>query len=735
MAGLSQPPARSPRRGVFRRAVRRAAAFAAAAAALAGAVAFCVSWTVVRAPLDKAGTYPEGLVLRDREGGILRVSLGPGDVDCRPRRFALRDEWIAKAIVASEDKRFYRHRGADPLALARAVAQDAFYMRRISGASTITEQTVRLIEPHPRNLRSKWIEFFQALKTERARPKDWILAQYLDRAPFGANYVGIAAAARGWFDKTPEDLSLGEAALLAGMVQAPTRFRPDIHMDRAVKRRDYVLSRMQALGMASAAQVAAARAAAPALARGRRPFLAPHYCDWAARKLVPAGAHDVTLPLDPAAQRIAGEAASRAAARLGAGVAAVVLDVPSGDVVAMVRSGDYFRDAAGQVNTALSPRPAGSTLKPFFFARAIERGLLAPTEVLPDLPKAFGSFLPKNFGGGFSGAVRADEALVRSLNLPFYEIVRRIGPADAIATLRLRGLAGDGATPEKHGLGIAVGNIDVSLLALAGAYAGLARDAETNAAARIVSEILSGEERSLAALGHRADVPLPRAAWKTGTSAAHRDAWTVLWTPREVVAVRCGHDSGRFGDEAVAGASAAAPVAWEIFRALHPDGASAWYGEEPPDMVRREVCSETGLPLSPACPGSRIASAIAGRTSARPCHVHVRGPGGETLARWPAAYRAALAPSEEPVLRILKPSDGAVVRFHGPPPWTVSCTAAGADPEETLWWTLDGVPSGALPASRPFPAGIPGPGRHSVSCTSAGGATATARFDAAAADR
>ncbi|MBQ6102272.1 MAG: transglycosylase domain-containing protein, partial [Kiritimatiellae bacterium] len=238
----------------FRRALR-AVAVCAAALATAGAAVFAVSWACIDAPLDAAERYPEGIVLRDREGAELRATLGPGDVDCRPRRAAGRDEWISKAVIASEDKRFWEHGGADFRALARAIFQNVASGRRVSGASTITEQAVRLVEPHPRTLRWKWVEFVQALKTERARSKEWILAQYLDRAPFGANYVGIEAAARGWFDKAPEDLSLGEAALLAGIVQAPTRFRPDRHMDRAVKRRDYVLDRMEALGWATPEQV------------------------------------------------------------------------------------------------------------------------------------------------------------------------------------------------------------------------------------------------------------------------------------------------------------------------------------------------------------------------------------------------------------------------------------------------------------------------------------------------
>lgn len=714
----------------FRRALR-AATVAAAALAAAGAAVFGVSWACIDAPLAEAEIYPEGIVLRDREGTELRATLGPGDVDCRPRRKAARDEWISKAVVASEDQRFWEHGGADFLALARAVAQNVSSGRRISGASTITEQAVRLVEPHPRTLRWKWVELVQALKTERARPKEWILAQYLDRAPFGANYVGIEAAARGWFDKAPEDLSLGEAALLAGIVQAPTRFRPDRHMDRATKRRDYVLDRMEALGFATPEQVRAARAAPPAVRRGRRPFRAPHYCDWALQALVPEGAHEATLPLDPRAQAIAERAVARRAASLGADCAAVVLDPATGEVRAMACSGDWLRDPAGKFNTALARRPAGSTLKPLFLARALERGLVAPTEALPDVPLAFGPLLPANFGGGHRGVVRADEALVLSLNLPFYEIVRRLGPADAMAALREAGLADADDDPAAHGLGLAVGNLDVSLLALARAYGRLAAAAETNAAAWLVSDVLSGEERSLAALGHVADAALPRAAWKTGTAAAFRDAWTVLWTPGEVVAVRCGHRAWRFGDRRIVGAEAAAPVAWEIFRALHPDGAAPWYGAPPAGLARRRVCALTGLPPSPDCPETREAWAIEGRTSARPCAVHVRGPDGRVRERWPAAVRSFLDRAAPAALRIARPAAGAELRLPGDPPWRVSCEASGAPEGATLWWSVDGVPAGSQPAARPFAAEIRTPGRHSVSCADASGSSAAVSFVAA----
>lgn len=146
---------------------------------------------------------------------MLRVSLGEGDVDCRPYYRASRDDWIVKALVASEDGEFFSHRGVRPLSMLRAFAQNVFSGRRVSGASTITMQAVRLIEPHEKSYVGKWVEAFRAMKMERSKDKLWILSQYLNRAPFGSNFIGIEAAANGWFGKGAKDLGIGEAAMLA----------------------------------------------------------------------------------------------------------------------------------------------------------------------------------------------------------------------------------------------------------------------------------------------------------------------------------------------------------------------------------------------------------------------------------------------------------------------------------------------------------------------------------------
>ena len=251
---------------------------ALAATAVAAAAAFAVLWASVDWPEDGADFYPGGVTLRDDAGSVLRVSLGPGDVDCRPCYEADADDWIAKAVVASEDGEFWTHCGVRPLSVVRAAFQNVTWRRRISGASTITMQAARLIRPHPKTLLWKAREAVMALKMERVRDKRWILSQYLNRAPFGSNLVGIEAAASGWFGKSAKTLGLGEAAMLAGMVQAPSRFRPDRRYERAIKRRDYVLGRMLELGMVDEAQVEAEKSIRPEVCRARRST--PTYSFW-----------------------------------------------------------------------------------------------------------------------------------------------------------------------------------------------------------------------------------------------------------------------------------------------------------------------------------------------------------------------------------------------------------------------------------------------------------------------
>ena len=700
----------------------------AAAGTLSAIVFVALSWTFIDWTDEGADRYAGGVILRDDAGNVLRVSLGEGDTDCRPFYVASRDDWIVKALVASEDGSFWSHHGVRPLSILRAACQNVFNGRRISGASTITMQAVRLIRPHPKTLRWKWKEAMMALKMERTKSKEWILSQYLNRAPYGSNLVGIEAAAQGWFGKGAKSLGLGEAAMLAGMVQAPSRFRPDRGYEKALKRRDYVLGRMQELGLATAAQVEGAKSVRPVICRAPRPFRCPYFCDWVMRSLGERAAGDVRTALNADVQLICENAVDAAAAKGGASVATVVMRVDTGEVVALACSGDYLGGADGQVNTALAPRPAGSTLKPFLTALGIEKGFVTPETRLADVPTAFKGYRPSNFDTKYRGDVTVRDALIQSLNIPFVRLLNRLGVESFGQQLRTLGFRNLGVSDEAYGLGMAIGNVEVTLMELVSAYAVLARYGTTSDGTRVfapgtaylVSDMLSGNERSAAALGHVADVAASRFAWKTGTSSAYRDAWTVLWNPDYVVGVWCGHKRGGFGDRTVVGAKAAAPVAWGVARQLYPQNDGPWF-VEPGDVFRRKVCALTGRPASADCPATVEGTAVRGCSLSVLCDRHRRNAQGEVITVTDKNSRLALT----------QPEDGATFKLvPGTLNQKIVCQPTG-NGEGRLWWFVDGSLKGESAGAAPFALEVVA-GEHLITCTTGAGdfASASIRVEA-----
>ena len=446
-----------------------------AALTLAAGVYASVRWAPF--PEEKLARKPSSAVLVDRTGVPLRVRLATGDLDARPGYVPEAGRWIDLAIVAAEDQRFWQHAGVDVQALTRAFLQNLIAGRRVSGASTLSMQVIRLMEPRPRTLSAKIIEAFRALQLERRHSKTEILAQYLDRAPFGGNVVGIEAAAQRYFAKSATQLSLAEAALLAGLPQSPSRLRPERHFDRAKKRQAYVLQRMVACGFITAEEHTAACAQALAVRPAiLYPFRAPHFCDWVGVPDRLGADATVLTTLDPALQQIAEDVLARHARNITADSGAIViLDAKTSAVRALAGSPDFRARPAGQVNGALAARAAGSTLKPFAFALAFDRGLVTPGTILTDKPRQFRDYVPQNFSREFRGRVGVRDALVQSLNLPAIEIEQRVGQERFYALLKKLGLGTISRPPEHYGLGLVLGNAEVRLLDLANAYACLAR--------------------------------------------------------------------------------------------------------------------------------------------------------------------------------------------------------------------------------------------------------------------
>ena len=703
-------------------------------------------------PWDRLDRHPASTAVYDREGNLLRLTRGGGDVVSLPVPLAAMGDWAGKAVVAAEDKRFFRHPGIDPIAVGRALLQNLASGRIVSGASTLSTLTVKLIHPaSPRNLGVKLREAVQALLLERRAGKERILEEYLNRAPFGGNLVGIEAASLLYFGKSARDLSLSEAALLAGVPKAPGRLRPDRAPIAAERRRDLVLRRMAAAGMIpddtalpgvtenagdtenhgldsvgatflSRSALAGIGAGMPLPQRRRDlPFLAPHYCDLVLA-LFP-GEKKIATPLDPRLQSILESVLSAQFARLRPGGirsgAGVIIHVPTGEVRALVGSPDYWESESGQVNCATAPRSPGSALKPFIYALAFEQGLATPSAVVADIPLSLGSWRPENFSRTFEGLVSVRDALVRSLNVPAVQLVRELTPEAVLAVLKSLGLSTLDRSAREYGLSIAVGTCEVTLLDLAAAYACLAREGlflpprlETRTpppaprrifsadAAYLVAEILSGDERALLVSGHAADTRLPRFAFKTGTSNGLKDAWAIAWNPDYVAGIWFGNPDGR-PSPALVGGEAAAPAAGEIFRRLYPGGDGPWY-RKPANVVEREVCARSGLPAGTDCPVRATDLAIAGVSPSYPCRVHRPGEMGEF---WPAEIAAYLeksglarapargAPGGRRRVAIASPAEDQTFALLPdlpaiPQGISLSASAPGA---ERVFWFVDGV--------------------------------------------
>ena len=738
---MPRPVRPTRRRILLRAAVALAAAVLAAAAALALALRF------VPFPEDNLARLPASVVLTDRHGTELHVHLGPGDMDCRPGYVPEPGHWIVRALVAAEDKRFWDHRGIDFVAIVRAAFQDLASFRRVSGASTISTQVIRMVGQRPRTLRTKLVEAFQALQLERRHGKLEILRAYLNRAPFGSNLVGIEAAARRYFGKGAHELSLAEAALLAGVPQSPARLRPDRHPERAKKRQAYVLGRMLDLGFVTQEEYDTAIAQPLAARPLAYPDLAPHFCRMVGVSAPPDG-HLLRTTLDLDWQAAAEGILSRRLAGTPFTGTIVVLDAATSSVRALVGSPDFRALPAGQVNAALSPRAAGSTLKPFAYALAFDTGRLVPASPLADVRTRFRDYDPANYDPGFLGSVPARDALVLSLNLPAIAVEQLVGQPRLHAALRALGLSTLDPSPARYGLGLVLGNPSIRPLDLANAYAALARGGvplplrtlETPAppapaapvlspeACWLVSTILSGDERAMALTAHVADVPLPVMAWKTGTSSGNRDAWTVAWNAETVVAVWIGRPDGA-ADPSLVGIETAAPLAWEFFRWLYPLNTSPPF-LPPAGIERRPLCAKSGCDPAPACPAVTLDYAIARVTLHHPCPLHA----GRPAAAPPSAANAAPAeatPAAATSFRIASPPHGSTWRLLpddlAPATQTLPLDAAGLPPGTRLYWFLDDLPLGESRLGTPLPWPLRR-GTHTLSCATPSGQVATLSF-------
>ena len=613
----------------WRRRLRRTA-IAALGLGLSGY--FLLPWAVPW-PEALSRPVPSWVVLTDRHGTPLRRLLAEGQRAGGTTPMAEVPSFLIEATLAAEDQRFFSHGGFDGRAILRAARDGIMAGRRISGASTVTQQLVKLAVPRPRTFPVKLQELLTARRVEMTWNKKQILEQYLARLDYGNLHRGPAAAALGYFGKPLGDCSLAECAFLAGLPQAPSRLNPWRHPARAVQRQHWILQRLRLLWRVDPAAVDRALIEPLHLRRHFGSFSAPHFADLLlerAASTAPAGGEwrtSLDLNLQQICERSVADRLSRLAGRNVTQAAVVVLDNATGEIRALIGSREYAAADGGQVNGTTARRSPGSALKPFTYLLALQQDS-SPATILPDLPMEYmtptGLFRPQNYNHRAAGPVSLRTALANSLNLSAVHVLETHGgPAALVASLQAAGLTTLTKPPSDYGLGLTIGGGEATLLELTAAYSTLARlgtllplrftpATEPPPAQRLydpdgcwlLADILSDNSARARTFGTGSALRLPfPCAVKTGTSTDYRDNWTLGYNTAFTVGVWVGNfDNSPM--RGVSGVTGAAPIFRDIFTWLEARYPSVWPAQ-PPSVVDREVDPLTGLPRPAALAGQR----------------------------------------------------------------------------------------------------------------------------------
>ncbi len=669
--GLSTGNGRGPRGGVILRLVRwlsplpnplRWGALARRLVPRAGAVALLVSAALFLHSLDgELHTPGPSHLLLDRRGAYLGEVPGGNDAFGYWPLPAALPEKLVVATLETEDRSFYEHGGVSLPAVARAAWQNATNGRVISGASTIAMQVARLQHPKSRSALAKLREAAEARLLVARHGHDKVLRQYLTLAPYGNRTHGAARAARLYFDKPLEDLSWLQAAYLAALPQQPGRMSPWTKdgQARALKRARAILYRLRDRELIddNALQVALKSDLLLAPRPRRRPE-AMHAVLALSKGLAgPGVVHHTTLDLE--VQRLTHRALTANLERLrgqGAGnTAGLVVDLPTGDVLAYVGSADYFdEERRGAIDYLDTRRSPGSTLKPFIYAMALERGTHTAATEVPDTQVSFPLpggrvYVPENITHNFLGPMLLRQALGNSRNIPALRVLSDVGVDRAVELFERGGVKGVRYEPDAYGLALAIGALHLTPKELATLFTALAHQGETvplrffadapaRAGARLVSReaalltahiLADGEARRPGfSAGGPLDFDYP-VAIKTGTSQGNRDAWAAAFSDRLLVVTWVGnHDWRRM--HLASGATAAAPALHAVMDAVMPLRApSRPYATAfplPPGAVTREVCALSGRRPGPGCTHLKSEYFIPGTEPVEPCPFHVDVP-------------------------------------------------------------------------------------------------------------
>ncbi len=523
--------------------------------------------------------------------------------------------WV-HAILAAEDKRFFDHGGVDLLAISRAAKDNFTHKRVVSGASTLTQQLIKVSsssQNKDRSFTTKLREALQARRLEMTWDKQRILTEYSNRVAFGHLFTGLTSAAEGYLQKPLRDLTPADCAFFAALPQSPSRLDPFRNSKGLAKRQAYILQRMLYLGWLTNEEHQLASNEKLKVNRFTGGFAAPHAVELAHANASPSQEIRTTIEAD--LQRKVEDIIQHRLRSLEnkhvTQAAAVVIANQTGRVLALAGSRAFFSDHGGQINGAWVPHSPGSALKPFTYLLALEHGYTAAS-IIPDLPieyaSAIGLYRPENYDRRTHGPVTLRAALGNSLNIPAVRVLHQIGGETLLHdSLCQLGITTLNEKPEHYGLGLTIGNAPVRLLELANAYACLARLGETlpwtlrtdvttpatrqrlfpQESSYIIADILSDNNARSLTFGPHSVIRMPfRCAVKTGTSTNYRDNWTLGFTPEFTVGVWAGNfDNSPMAS--VSGVTGAGPIFRDIFLHLHETRSTSWYAQ--PNLITEAV--------------------------------------------------------------------------------------------------------------------------------------------------
>lgn len=743
----------------------------------------------VRALDDTLHSVEPSRLILDRRGRYLgEVPAGDGELGYWPLPYVMPERVVAATLV-TEDQYFYEHPGVYLPSVGRAVLQNVRNGRVISGASTIAMQVARMQSPGDRTLLRKASEAVEALLLTRGHGHEQVLRQYLTFAPYGNRAHGVARAARLYFDKPVEDLSWAQAAFLAGLPQLPGRMNPFTPegLKRARKRSHRILRELRNKGFLTVEELhQALQADLGLVSRPRRQPEAMHaVLEWSARakrRQAPISVATLDLEIQEQVTSILRDNLRRIEDSGAGNTSALVVDTATGDILAWVGSRDFFSEEhKGAIDFVVTKRSPGSALKPFIYALGLEKGAFTAASELPDTQlevrsDSIGAYLPENINHTFMGPMLLREALANSRNIPALRVLSEVGVEPALRFFESAGVKDIGWEPDRYGLGLAVGNLPVTLEELARLYGALAREGESLPLRRFVDEPSAAPKRLL----HRETAQLVRhllsdpqarrpmfpvggpldfpyaVAVKTGTSQGYRDAWTVAFSDRLLVAVWVGnHDWRRM--RGVGGANGAAVAAHRIMDTVMASH-RPWQPildvfPSPDGAVAVEVCPLSGRLASTDCPHRKSEWFFPGSAPTERCPFHSQVkldrrnglragatcPASEIISRvmldlpdtytqWARGQHLDLAPRQEsplcpsreesvtPKVAIREPRSTVRLLFDPDTPASSSTLRLEAEvtpSTEPIVWLVDGVPVATVAYPHEYRWSVT-PGRHVI---------------------